>query len=193
MTDTDSYDLPGGDIGDEELMAEVCRGREPALRVLYDRHSTAMFRLLLRLTSSRPQAEEILQEVWLAVWQSACRFRGESSVRGWLLGVARRQAHNRLRRREFALAPLEEASHVPDPGADVEASVLSAAARETLADAITELPEHLREVVVLALVDELPYRDVAAVLGIPVGTVKSRMSHVRARLMRSLVERQESL
>ncbi|MGW2562003.1 RNA polymerase sigma factor [Streptomyces sp. NPDC001514] len=167
---------------DEALLSAVARGDQGALRALYERHAAAMLRLIRRLTSDQGLAEEILQETWLAVWRSADGFRGESSLRGWLLGVARRQAHNHLRRSRPQLADLAEAQHVPDPAPSVEDQLVREAERTELLSAVQTLPEHLREVLALVLVDELAYPEVAAVLDIPVGTVKSRMSHARRRL-----------
>ncbi|MEE1786416.1 sigma-70 family RNA polymerase sigma factor [Streptomyces sp. SP17BM10] len=167
---------------DEALIAAVARGDQTALRALYERHSAAVLRLLHRLTSDRGTAEEILQETWLAVWRSAGGFRGDSSVRGWLMGVARRQAHNQLRRSRPQTVELTEAHDRADPGGGVEDRVLRDADHTELRTAVDTLPGHLREVLDLVLVDELPYPEVAAVLDIPVGTVKSRMSHARRRL-----------
>lgn len=167
---------------DEHLMKALAKGSEDALRELYGRHAGTMLRLLQRLVSDRSVAEEIMQEAWLAVWQAAGSFRGDSSVRGWLLGVARRQAHNRMRRQSAPTTELSEAVAVADPTVDIEAQLLVKADLLALADAVAALPDHLREVVILTVVDELPYRDVSAVLGVPVGTVKSRMAQARARL-----------
>lgn len=167
---------------DEALLTAAARGDQTALRTLYERHAAAMLRLIRRLTSDPGVAEEILQESWLAVWRSAAGFRGESSVRGWLLGVARRQAHNQLRRARPRFTDLAEAQHVPHPEPGVEEQVLVETERTELREAVRALPEHLREVLGLVLVEELAYPEVAAVLGIPVGTVKSRMSHARRRL-----------
>nr|CCQ18694.1 ECF sigma factor [Planomonospora alba] len=141
-----------------------------------------MFRLIRRLTSDHGVAEEILQETWLAVWRSAEGFRGESSVRGWLMGVARRQAHNQLRRPRLQPADLAEVQDVPDPEPGVEDRLVREAEHTELLSAVNALPEHLREVLALVLVEELAYPEVATVLSIPVGTVKSRMSHARRRL-----------
>lgn len=175
---------------DHGLLAAVAAGDETALRTLYERHAAGMLRLLRRLTSDAGTAEEILQESWLAVWHSAGRFRGESQVRSWLLGVARRQAHNRLRRFEPVLVAVEDAPEPADAGAGVEAQVLARHGQAEIMAAIDRLPRQAREVVVLALVDELPYRDIARVLEVPVGTVKSRMSGARARLARMLAKGQ---
>ncbi|MFJ4825645.1 RNA polymerase sigma factor [Streptomyces bacillaris] len=171
---------------DEDLLAAVAAGDQTALRALYDRHATAVLRFIRRLTSDQGMAEEILQETWLAVWRSAAAFRGESSAKGWVLGVARRQAHNQLRRTRLQVTDLAEAQDVPDPAPGVEDQVLRDAERRELRTAVSELPEHLREVLELVLVEDLPYPEVATVLAIPVGTVKSRMSHARQRLGRML-------
>lgn len=168
------------------LMASVACGDQDALRVLYDRHAAGMLRLLRRMTSQSGVAEDILQEAWLAVWRSAGGFRGESSVRAWLYGVAKRQAHNQLRRAVLPVVELDEAMAVPDGADAVEDVVLANAARTDLAAGIRDLPEHLREVLMFVLADDMAYPEVAAVLGIPVGTVKSRMSHARRRLAAAL-------
>ncbi|AJT63385.1 RNA polymerase sigma factor [Streptomyces chattanoogensis] len=171
---------------DEALLTAVARGDQAALRALYERHAAAMLRLIRRLTSDQGIAEELLQESWLAVWRSAGGFRGESSVRGWLLGVARRQAHNQLRKSRPQLTDLAEAHDVPDPAPSVEDQIVQDADRTALLTAVRALPEHLREVLALVLVEDLAYPEVATVLAIPVGTVKSRMSHARRRLGKML-------
>ena len=167
---------------DEALLTAVADGDQTALRALYERHASATLRLIRRLTSDQGVAEEILQETWLAVWRSAKGFRGESSARGWLMGVARRQAHNQLRKSRPQLADLSEAHEVPDPAPGVEEQIVREAEHSELLAAVRALPRHLREVLALVLVDELAYTEVATVLAIPVGTVKSRMSHARRRL-----------
>lgn len=167
---------------DEALLTGVAQGDQAALRTLYDRHAAAMLRLIGRLTSDRGVSEEILQEAWLAVWRSAGGFRGESSVRGWLMGVARRQAHNQLRKSRPQLVDLAEAHDVADPSASVEDQIVRDAERTALLTAVRTLPGHLREVLALVLVEDLAYPEVATALAIPVGTVKSRMSQARRRL-----------
>lgn len=173
---------------DAALLRRVAAGEEAALRVLYERHAGGMLRLIRRLTARREVAEEILQESWLAVWRSAGAYRGEAPVRAWLLGVARRQAHNRLRRAEPALVELEDAVDLPTAEPAVEDQVLARAERRDLVAAVLELPEHLREVLVLVLVEDLPYPEVAAVLGVPPGTVKSRMWTARRLLAATLTK-----
>jgi RNA polymerase sigma factor (sigma-70 family) len=171
---------------DEMLIAAVAGGDEGALRALYERHAAVMLRLLRRLTADQSEAEDVLQEAWMSVWSSARTFRGDSSVRGWLLGVTRRTCHDKLRRKRLARADLSEAADISDTQPGVEAQVLAAAGLARIQEAIARLPEPLRDVVVLGLGEELPYRDVAAAVGVPVGTVKSRMSLARRRLVQEL-------
>ncbi|MDA8369788.1 MAG: RNA polymerase sigma factor [Nocardiopsaceae bacterium] len=174
---------------DRALLSSVADGDEQALRRLYERYATDMLRLLRRLTFDAGVAEEILQEAWLAVWRSAGGYRGESSVRAWLLGITRRRAHDRLRRVVPATVDVDNAPEPADSRADVEEQALAAIGHEAIMAAIRRLPTQSREVTMLALVDGLPYRDIAEVLGVPVGTVKSRVAHARARLVSSLQDK----
>lgn len=171
---------------DQQLLAQVASGNESGLRELYQRHSAVMLRLLRRLTGDAGTAEEILQETWLAVWRSARTYRGSASVRAWLLGVARRQAHNRLRRTTPPTVDLDSAPEPADRAANVEGEALAAMDRRRILAAMDRLPDTHRTVVVLALVEELPYSDIAEVVGIPVGTVKSRMSKAKKLLSAEL-------
>lgn len=171
---------------DSDLLARAASGDEQGLRTLYERHAAAVLRLLRRLTPDPGVAEEILQETWIAVWTSAPRFRGDASVRAWILGVARRQAHNRLRRRSLSTVEFDVVPEPVDERTDVEGEVLAAAGRDEIVAAIGRLPQTHRDVVVLALVEELPYADIAEVVGVPVGTVKSRMAKARRMLAAEL-------
>lgn len=183
---------PGGDDGephDRELIARVAAGDRAALAALYEEHRRPLFAYLLALTADRGQAEEILQDTLLAVWRDADAFRGRSRLRTWLLGIARRQAHNTLRR-GGRLGPIagEEAfpslaAADPDP-ADV--AIARATAQEIDAALARLAPLH-REALVLAFVHDLSYQEMALVLDVPLDTVKSRLSNAK-RALRPLLE-----
>lgn len=178
--------MMSADLSDADLLAAVAARDVDALSLLYERHAQLMLRVLARICRTRAVAEEVLQESWLAVWQSAASYRGQSSVRGWLLGVARRQAHNQLRRNQVQEVELDDRFDFQSEGPAVENRVLAAAGHDELIEALRNLPEHLREVVLLAFVDELPYADIAALLEIPLGTVKRRIFTARRTLTRTL-------
>jgi RNA polymerase sigma factor (sigma-70 family) len=134
-------------------------------------------------------AEEILQDTLLAVWRSADRYAGRSSVRTWLFGIARRQAHNRLRLATPRQEPLEQLAGQADPAPGPAEWALAAARREAIVEALDTLALHHREVLALAFAARITHREIADVLGVPVGTVKSRLHHARAALVRQLAER----
>jgi RNA polymerase sigma-70 factor, ECF subfamily len=176
----------GTEPDDARLLALVAAGRSAALTQLYRRHAPALFGFLLRLAGDRMTAEEILQDTLLAVWRSAGSYAGKAAVRTWLFGIARRQAHNRLRGRPAPVAV--EAADRRDAGPGPEELAIAAAGGTPVAVAIGQLPAHHREVVALAFVAGLPLAEVAQVLGVPVGTVKSRLHHARAALAQLLAE-----
>ncbi len=123
----------------------------------------------------------------MAVWRNADTYRGRSSVRTWLFGVARRQAHNALRSRTPLLAGEEELDSLPTSEPEPEDALLAGAHREELADRIGNLTPAHREVVVLIFLQELSYQETAEVLSIPIGTVKSRISNAK-RALRILLQ-----
>lgn len=175
---------------DDELLRSVAAGDAAALAGLYERHAGGLFGYLLRLAGDRMTAEEILQDTMLAVWRSAAAFEGRAKVTTWLFGIARRQAHNRLRGRpgpEPVGTDLpDRADHRPGP----EDLAIAAAGGTPVAAAIDRLPDHHRDVIALVFVAGLPLADVAEVLAIPVGTVKSRLYHARAAVAAALVAQQ---
>ncbi|MDI3317054.1 MAG: sigma-70 family RNA polymerase sigma factor [Bacillota bacterium] len=141
-------------------------------------------------------AEEVLQDVWLAVWQGAAQFRGDGAVAGWLFRIAHHKALDACRRRD-APEPLGELPEAPawhsiGAGAacagDPERRLLGRERIERLAEAVRSLPPEQRATLQLVLVEHLPLEEVARVMGCPEGTVKSRLRRARLRLAAELEE-----
>jgi RNA polymerase sigma-70 factor (ECF subfamily) len=175
---------------DDELIAAVAAGDDAALRELFGRHAPW---LAARLRAVLPAAEveDVLQETFLTVWRGARGYRPEGAAGGWLWGIARRQAALWLRRRGPA-ALLLPALVAADsrPAMDPAEAVL---ARAELAEAVNALgPEggQQREVWRLMYVEDRTVAEVAELMGIPEGTVKSR-AHRARRLMRAALRRHE--
>jgi RNA polymerase sigma factor (sigma-70 family) len=168
---------------DAELVRRVAQGERSALEALYARHQLALFRYLLHFTADRGVAEELLQDTLVAVWKSAGSFGGRSSVGAWLFGIARRRAFKRLRRREPEHVELAAAADVADSEPDPEAALLASVERAELAEAVGRLAVAHQEILLLAFVQQLSYAEIAEVLGVPVGTVKSRL-HAAKRALR---------
>ena len=163
---------------DVELVHAVAGGDESAFAALYDRYSSILLGLLLRILHSRPEAEDVLQEVFLQVWQQASNFdasRGRPFT--WLVTLARSRAIDRLRatqsRDRVALKASGEASSfsVGDAADDV---VLRSEQRDIVQGALAQLPEEQRRTLLLAYLDGLTQSEIARRLGQPLGTVKTR-------------------
>ena len=179
-------DKPADD--DRQLVKRIGAGDRQALSELYARYQRLLFNYLLQLTPDYGLAEELLQDTLVAVWKSACSFEGRSSVQTWLIGVARRQAHNTLRQHKISL--VNESEGLAAVGPELEDSTLASIARDELVEAFKQLGAVHREVLVLTLVQELSYEETAAALNVPVGTVKSRLSNAK-RLLRALLVTRE--
>jgi RNA polymerase sigma-70 factor, ECF subfamily len=171
-------------MDDDELIAAVADGDDTALRELFSRH-TPWLATRLRAALPASDVEDVLQETFLAVWRGAGSYHPMGAAGGWLWSIARRQAAQLLRRRGPATLLLPAAGAAGGrPAADPAEAALS---RADLEDAIAALgppggPE--REVWRLMYVEDRPVAEVAELMGVPVGTVKSR-AHRARRLLRA--------
>lgn len=175
---------------DLQVIERIGRGDRQALSELYARYQRVLFAYLLQLTPDYGLAEELLQDTLVAVWKSARSFEGRSSVLTWLIGIARRQAHNTLRQRRISLTDLSEVECLPAPDLEPEQVALAGVARAELTAAFRRLAPVHREVLLLTFVQELSYQETATILDVPVGTVKSRLSNAR-RALRVLLDAKE--
>lgn len=170
------------------LVRGVVAGDAGALEELYRRHSRELFVYIFGRLGDRQLAEETLQDVMLAVWRGAGRFRGESSVRTWLFAIAYRRAMSAARRLPAQPAPewVVEGlvSEAPGPVEWADERERVAAVRL----ALRRLPEHQRSVIELIFLHGLSGPEAARVLGVPVGTVKSRQYRALKALALLLTE-----
>jgi RNA polymerase sigma-70 factor (ECF subfamily) len=175
------------DADDAALLRRVAGGDRDALGALYRRHAHVVL-AQIRLAVGEPGlSEEILQDTMLAVWRGAGSFRGVSQVRSWIIAIALRQARDRLRRRRVAVVADESVlsgQAAVDPGP--EEQVLERAELAVVAEAIRSLRPGHREVLGLVFGADLTLAGAAEVLGVPVGTVKSRLAAARTALARAL-------
>jgi RNA polymerase sigma-70 factor (ECF subfamily) len=175
-----------------ELLQRIAGGDQGALAEFYRRHGQVVLAQIVLVVGDRALGEEILQDTMLAVWRGAGAFRGDSRVRSWVISIARRQARDRMRRRQLRVVDdaclAEHASR--DPGPDVVA--LDRAEAAETGNAIRALAPAHREVLGLACGAGLSLPEVAGVLQVPLGTVKSRLAAARAALSRVLDEKGQS-
>jgi len=174
---------------DAELLSRIERGDEDAMAAFYREHGRVVLAQVLLVTGERVLAEEILQDTMLAVWRGAGSFRGESSARSWVVAIARRQTRDRLRRRRLRVVDDAFLADRPSPGPGPEDLALDRAELAEVTEAVRELAPAHREVLGLAFGAGLSLPEVAGVLDIPVGTVKSRLTAARTALGRVLNEK----
>src|SRR5712692_5376768 len=151
---------------------------------LWQEHRPRLWRLVARLAGSADLADDLTQEVSVRAFQAFGDFRGEAGVFTWLYRIAVNVV-NRHREGRRELLPLDapEVAELPaDAACGPEHLALQADRRAAVWSAIERLPEELRTTLVLQVYEALKYREVAAILKVPVGTVKSRLNHAMRRL-----------
>ena len=169
-------------LSDEAVVALVARRQESALAELYDRHGRVAYGLALRVLRDPALAEDAVQDAFLAVWRGADRFVPErGSASAWLLTLVHRRAVDVVRREERRRAdPLPELEPGSDGGADDDAMLRLE--RERVVGALKKLPDPQREALELAYYAGFSQSELADRLGVPLGTIKSRMNAGLARL-----------
>jgi RNA polymerase sigma-70 factor (ECF subfamily) len=186
-------------VPDAELVRRFKEGDRGAYAEIVRRYQDRVFTLCLRWMGDRGVAEDVSQDVFLALFRSLANFRGESQLSTWVFRVVINHCKNRRqyqRRRAMDLhEPLE--GNRPDPdarprqladeGPGTDARLNAAEAQTVLDKALLDLEEEHRAVIVLRDVQDLSYEEIADVLGLPRGTVKSRIHRARAQLAAVLV------
>ena len=186
---------------EDALVTALCQGTEEAYELLIQRFHQPVYNLVCRLMDDPSEASDVVQEVFLKVFRKVGSFRGNSNLKTWIYRIAVNEAYNHRRwfsrhhRQEIALDPEDgapsSAHHLADPGrspfeqaADQETHMLVEAALE-------KLNPKFRTAVVLRDIEDLSYEDIASVLEISLGTVKSRITRGREALREILEERLE--
>ncbi|MDX2031499.1 MAG: RNA polymerase sigma factor [Blastocatellia bacterium] len=197
---TKSLARPFEEQSDEELLQRALAGEhdaENAFDALYGRREGAVYRFALRMTGSPTLADDVTQDVFLALLRGGHLFdASRGTLTQYLLGMTRNRVLTLLAR-ERTLVPLFEEEGDPEAGVARQMVVhpdplldLTRAERvESVRQAILSLPPHYREVLLLCSLEEMSYEQAAEVIGCPVGTVRSRMNRARAMLAERLVER----
>jgi|CXWL01.1.fsa_nt_gi RNA polymerase sigma-70 factor (ECF subfamily) len=180
---------PDPEVGDDLVrIGRIASGDERAFAELYDRHSAVVLGLLVRILGDRSEAEEVVQEAFLQAWRQADRYRAElATPRGWLLMLARSRALDRLRANRSRLAREEAvAEERPEVDPAAEEQLMAGATRARVRAALGDLPTDQRRALQLAFFSGLTHSEIAAHLGEPLGTVKSRILLGMNKLRRAL-------
>jgi RNA polymerase sigma-70 factor (ECF subfamily) len=165
------------------LLNRVGRGDEEAFSVVYERVAATVFGLVQRVLRDPAQAEEVTQEVMLDVWRTAVRFEPErGSPQAWVATIAHRRAVDRVRSVQAAARRDDQAARPDEAYDDVAEAVEARLERERVRRCLGALTELQRESIVLAYYSGYTYREVAGLLGIALGTTKTRMRDGLIRL-----------
>lgn len=176
---------------DEELLRQMLAGEADAFEQLYDRRQGGIYQFALRMSGSPALAEDVTQEVFMALMRDGHQFDpARGTVAGYLFGMARHRVLRRLQRERTFVSmdageegeEMQELAALDDPLRDFTRNETI----EVVRQAVLSLPEHYREVVVLCSLHEMSYDQAAAVIDCPVGTVRSRLNRARAMLIEKL-------
>lgn len=187
---------------DQALVRRLQAGDGEAFSELVRAHQGTVYRLLLRMLGNPAEAEDVAQDVFVAVFKAVSRFRGDSRVSTWIFRIATNHARNRIkylaRRQRHAQQPYDE-SQGPQIGSDPAGQTATpeqmAHARQMeglLQRALQGLEEAQRELIILRDLEHVSYEEIQAITGLPAGTVKSRLHRARAALHRNYQALQET-
>lgn len=180
------------EVDDAELMHRSGAGDEAAFGTLVERHQLRVIGTVAKMLGSPEGAEDIAQHVFVRAWQSASRYRHSAKFTTWLLTITRNLVFNEIRRRQRARwVPMEHEDGSPmefaDPGApDAARESEKRELQEAIDRAIASLPDQQRLAVILRRYEEMPYDEIAAVLGTSVSSVKSLLFRAREDLRTQL-------
>ncbi len=146
-------------------------------------HGTVLYRIAFRLLGDRHEAEDIVQETFRSAWKSRHFFRSGRTERAWLVAILRRRVADYWRRRPVAVVSTGVAPEVAQRGSDPHCEEYT----DQMQRALKRLPHELREALLLVVVGELTHQEAADLLGVPLGTILSRVSRARKRLREQLL------
>lgn len=174
---------------DAELVERMANGDRDAFATLFRRHHATVFRFSRQMLGSKEAAEDVTQEVFIALAQTAARYEASrGSLSTYLYGIARNLVYQRHRRnRSRVEVDVDGIDHDGSPALAVSNDPVDELSRarlvQSLRQAILRLPVHYREAIVLCELNSLSYEEAAAIVGCPIGTIRSRLSRAREMLI----------
>lgn len=182
--------------GDTDLVERCRQGDDEAWKEFVDTFGAKVYSVAYHFTLKREDAEELVQEIFLKVFENLHRYDGSFPLVAWLLSLSRNLCIDRYRRskreRSFRFVSDDAVAPLLHSGDDPAADAVRKERVKLLFSALAEIPEDLAEILVLRDLDGLAYEEIGRALELPDGTVKSRLFRARAEVARRVRERQES-
>ena len=173
---------------DEKLMAQIATGEQAALRTLFTRHYSRVYRFVSRFVKDRDAVEEVVNDTFLIAWQQAPRFEGRSRVATWLLGIARYRALGAVKARQAHPESMEQhEATLVDPSERVDARMQREDSSHYLKRCLAMLPREQALLIELHYFSDKSLKEAAVLTGVPLNTVKTRMFLARKKLATMLV------
>ena len=173
---------------DEKLMAQIATGEQAALRTLFTRHYSRVYRFVSRFLKDRDAVEEVVNDTFLIAWQQAPRFEGRSRVATWLLGIARYRALGAVKARQAHPESMEQhEATLVDPSERVDARMQREDSSDYLKRCLAMLPREQALLIELHYFSDKSLKEAAALTGVPLNTIKTRMFLARKKLATMLV------
>jgi RNA polymerase sigma factor (sigma-70 family) len=187
LADADEIQTPPTPLRTREIVE-----RDALFRTLVEAHGTRLHRFIIKNIGNTTDAEDLAQQAFLEAVRSYATFRGQSELSTWLYGIAMNLVRNHLSRaphRRYEFADESELAELEGQTLSPAQAVEQAQHMGHLEAAMAELPESMRDILLMVAVDELSYEEAAALLTVPVGTVRSRLSRARSALRTRLTAR----
>lgn len=180
-------------VSDEDLLARSIEGDMSAFELIVNRYKDRLYNFVIRFVGDQQTAEDIVQETFLRAFRNRGSFQAIAKFSTWIYTIAGNLAKSELRRRKrwrfLSLGTQDETGktfELPDTRSQPDSDTDTSLAEMRIDEAVARLPERYREAVILRDIDGLDYDEIAAIVGCPLGTVKSRINRGRLRLQEDL-------
>jgi RNA polymerase sigma factor (sigma-70 family) len=184
-------DTPSCDLLNQAAEVPEQNRPEQLFQQLVHDHHKRLYRFILKHIGQSADAEDLTQQTFLEAARTYASFRGESALSTWLYGIAMNLTRNYLSRaphRKYQFEDEQSLDEMAVESANPENELASQQTLKALQRELNDLPEEMREVLLLVALEELSYEEAAVMLSIPIGTVRSRVSRARTRLKQRLLE-----
>ncbi len=175
---------------DRELVVRSLEGDDRAFRELVERHTPLVYAVVRGIMGNHPEAEDTVQEIFIKVFKGLGRFRGNSRLATWIYRISRNEAINASSRSRPETGPLDEARYISTDDAGPDKVYERKRLRAGLERLMAGLEENYRIVLELRYMGEKTYNEIADIMDIPVGTVKTNLHRAKQSLKRILVSKQ---